>query len=115
MNLLELVQRVKARIAEPENWTQHVYARGAHQKPLNILNPEEKIFCWCTSGAVIQELKNAKEISPAVNSSNRAFRERFKAVNGAFPHIYNDTHTHTHTHAEVITALTKLEEVLQNE
>ena len=50
MSTLELLEAVRAKIADREHWTQHTDARDAEGAEVSILSP--KVCCWCVTGAL---------------------------------------------------------------
>lgn len=76
--------RARARIADPEHWTQGVVARG---KSGRSVRPRGKAACkWCAVGAVVKEVSYFSAQTRCISA--------LSAVCGTLLGTFNDTHTH---------------------
>lgn len=88
---LEAVYRL---IEKPENWTQHLFARG---KRNTQVTPNGRFaVCWCLEGALCKVLG----VSPSSDAGQHAFSE-FDDLCETQPAYFNDHHAH----AEVLALL----------
>lgn len=58
---LTVLREARALLADPDRWTQHVFARDAHGEPTD---PEGRhACCWCLRGAVASRLLRCRATS----------------------------------------------------
>lgn len=99
---LEILQKARATIALPENWTQGAYARNKQGAACSALNKTAR--CWCASGALHKAWQGNYSVLyvDALNILGR--------VAGMSIIDYNDRHTHE----ELLAVFDKAIEIAEN-
>lgn len=107
MTRLEILKAARAKIAEPEHWTQEEYAR-VHDDEYGIMrwaaanNPSAT--CWCATGAI-----SAIQGNPGDPEWDVGLSEAFGGMSSGDVEQFNDNHTHAEVLALLDKAIAKLE------
>jgi hypothetical protein len=87
LTTLEILRAARAKIANPENWTQEAYARDSEGIPCDCLAPGAQK--WCLFGA----FKAVAPLTPEVQQ-HETTRLLTAAAHTPFLAKFNDSHTH---------------------
>ena len=94
LNVLQDLEAVKALLSSPDKWTQHVYAKMADHKEVDVHSPDAD--CFCLHGALLR-------VAPETERRHQAIRQIAILLGFATStiltdmvkiHNFNDAHTY---------------------